>query len=145
MELTYCGSSGGTGGKEFCDDIHKQDCQVMEVHIYSQQRVNAIQIIHETCNGERHSFPLHGSAFGDHYVLKLDGDEFITSINGQYNMQIDSIRIQTNKKTSPLLGEGSDTGEYRYEVPPGSEIVGFFGRDSDMLHAIGVIMRRRGL
>jgi len=58
MELRYCGPSGGTKGEAFSDDIRPQDCLVMAVHIYAQAQVNGLQIIHETCTGQRHALPL---------------------------------------------------------------------------------------
>lgn len=145
MEPKYCGPSGGTGGEEFRDDVSSQDCQVLEVRIYAQQGVKAVQIIHETCDGHRHDFPLRGRALGDGYILKLAKDEFITGISGQFSTNVDSIHIQTNKQASPLLGGEGGTAAYHYEAPPGTEIVGFCGRAGDTLNAIGVILRRRGL
>ncbi len=145
IEPKYCGPSGGTGGEEFSDDIRPQDCQVLEVHIYARQQVNAIQIIHETCAGRRHAFPLRGRAAGDCYILKLAADEFVISIRGRFGRQVDSIRIRTNKQASPLLGGEGGSTVYRYEAPSGAEIVGFCGRAGDTLATIGVILRRRGL
>ena len=145
MELKYCGPSGGDGGEEFSDRVGPQDCQVIEVHIYAQQQVNGVQIIHETCDGRRHPFPLRGRANGDCHTLKLAADEFIISISGRVSRHVDSIRIQTNKQLSPLLGAKDGKRMYRYEVPSGAEIVGLCGRAGDNLDAIGVIMRRRGL
>lgn len=145
MEPKYCGPSGGTGGEEFSDDVSWQDCQVLVVHIYAQQGVRAVRITHETIDGDPHTFPLHGQAVGDGYILKLARDEFITSISGQFGPSVASIRIQTNKQVSPLLGGEGGAAAYRYEAPSGSEIVGFWGRAGDTLDAIGVIMRRRGL
>jgi hypothetical protein len=145
MEPKYCGPSGGTGGQEFSDDIDLQDCQVLEVHIYAGKQVHAIQIIHETCTGERHVFPLRGRTTGDCYILKLADDEFIVGISGRFSTQVNSIRIQTTKQASPLLGGAGGSVAYQYEAPPGTEVVGFCGRAGNALDAIGVILRRRGL
>ena len=145
MQLKQSGPSGGIGGEEFSDDVSANDCQVMEVHIYAQEQVHGIQIIHETCDGCRHAFPLHGRASGECHILNVAADEFITSISGRYGTQVASIRIQTNKKQSPPLGEEGGDGFYRYEAPSGAEIVGFCGRASDTVNAIGVLLRRRGL
>jgi hypothetical protein len=104
-----------------------------------------MQIIHETCDGRRRPFLVHGRTDGKLHVLRLDADEFIISISGQFSAQVDSIRIQTTKKVSPLFGGEGGAGAYIYEAPPGAEIVGFFGRAGEALDAIGVILRRRGL
>jgi hypothetical protein len=145
MITKKCGPSGGTGGEEFADDVLPEDCQVVEVRIYAQQQVHAVQIIHETCDGRRHVFPLHGRALGESHLVRLAADEFIIGISGQFSTQVDSIRIHTNKQVSPLLGGDGGGGAYTYEAPSGSEIGGFYGRAGDGLNAIGVILRRRGL
>lgn len=145
MITRKCGPSGGAGGKEFVDDVLPEDYQVAEVRIYAQERVHAVQIVHETCDGRSHPFPLHGSAAGQLHVVQLDADEFIVGISGRFSTQVDSIRIHTNKQVSPLFGSDCGAGAYVYEAPPGAEIVGFFGRAGDELVAIGVVLRRRGL
>jgi hypothetical protein len=145
MVTRKCGPSGGIGGKEFADDILPQDYQVVEVYIYAQEQVYGVQIIHETCEGRRHPFLVHGRTGGELHVLRLDADEFIVSISGQFSTQVDSLRIQTNKKISSLFGGNGGAGAYVYEAPSGTEIVGFYGRAGDTLDAIGVVLRRRGL
>jgi hypothetical protein len=145
MVTRKCGPSGGTGGEEFADDILPQDCEVVEVHIYAQQQVHAVQIIHETCEGRRHPFPVHGSPTGMPHVLRLAADEFIVGIKGQFGTQVDSICITTNKQVSPVFGREGGNVAYLYETSPGSEIVGFYGRAGAALDAIGVVVRGRGL
>jgi hypothetical protein len=145
METRKSGPSGGTGGDEFVDQILPQDDRVVEVHIHTQERVNGIQIIHETIDGCRHPFPLHGRAAGVCEILRLDADEFMVRISGRFGAHVDSIRIHTNKRVLPLLGREDGGGVYVYEALPGTEIVGFCGRAGSRLDAIGVILRRRGL
>jgi hypothetical protein len=145
MITRKCGPSGGTGGEEFADDVRPEDWQVVEVHIHAQNQVNAVQIVHETCEGRRHVFPLHGCTTGEVHIMRLAADEFIVGISGHFSTQIDTIRIHTNKQLSPPLGRESGGTAYIYEAPSGSEIVGFYGRAGDGLHAIGVILRGRGL
>lgn len=145
MTTRRCGPSGGTGGEEFADDVLPEEWQVAEVHIYAQKRVYGVQIVHESGAGRRHPFPVHGRAAEEPYILRLAADEFIVGISGHCSAHVDSIRIHTNKQISPLLGGAGAGGDYTYEAASGSEIVGFFGRAGDGLHAIGVILRGRGL
>jgi hypothetical protein len=145
MDTRKCGPSGGTGGAEFVDDVLPEDFQVAEVRVHAQERVHAVHIVHETCDGGSHSFPLHGSAAGKLHVVRLDADEFIVAISGRFSECIDSLRIYTNKQVSPVFGGDRGGSAYIYEAPPGAEIVGFFGRAGDALDAIGVVLRRRGL
>jgi hypothetical protein len=145
METRKCGPSGGTGGEEFVDEIHPQDDRIVELHIHAEEWVNAIQIIHETIDGRRHLFSLHGQATGACEILALDRDEFIVGITGRFGLYVNSIRIHTNKRVSCLLGGEDGADVYAYEALPGTEIVGFCGRAGSRLDAIGVILRRRGL
>jgi hypothetical protein len=145
MVTRRCGPSGGAGGEEFADDVLPEDWQVVEVHIHAQEQVHAVQIVHVTCDGLRHPFPVHGRAVGEPHILLLEADEFIVGISGQFSGQVDSIRIHTNKRVSPLFGGDDSGGDYTYEAPSGSEIVGFCGRAGDSLNAIGVVLRGRGL
>lgn len=145
MAIKRCGPSGGTGGAEFADDVLPEEWQVVEVHVHAQKQVYAVQIVHQSGDGSRHPFPVRGRPSEQPYILRLAADEFIVGISGHYSTQVDSIRIHTNKQISPLLGGDSGGGVYTYETPSGSEIVGFFGRAGDGLHAIGIILRGRGL
>ncbi len=141
------------GGVPFSDVVLPQDFRVLEVRVDAQNQVDGLQIVHETVNGHRRVFPLHGCAAEDCYVLQLDADEFITSIWGSCGAEVTSICIQTNKQTSPVLGSegGANVNginhacEYHYDAPSGAEIVGFWGRAGSRIDALGVIMRRRGL
>ena len=145
MTTRRCGPSGGTGGEDFADDVLPEEWQVVEVHVHARKQVYAVQIVHETGDGSRHPFPVHGRPAEQPYILRLAADEFIVGISGHCSTQVDSMRIHTNKQISPLLGGDGGGGVYIYEAPSGSEIVGFWGRAGDGLHAIGVILRGRGL
>ena len=145
LATAICGPSGGMGGQPFHDDVTPTECRVITVRIYASDRLYGIQSIHATCDGLEHAFPLHGHATGDCYLLEIAPDEFITAIRGRHDVQVMSIRFQTNKQTSPCFGGAGGMGAYQYQAPPGTEIVGFCGRADDGLHAVGVILRRRGL
>jgi hypothetical protein len=145
MVTRRCGPSGGAAGEEFADDVLLEDWQVAEVRIHAQEQVHAVQIVHVTCDGRRHAYPVHGRTVAEPYILQLKDDEFIVAISGHFSGQVDSIRIHTNKRVSPLLGGADGGGGYAYEAPSGSEIVGFCGRAGDSLSAIGVVLRGRGL
>lgn len=145
LATALCGPSGGMGGEPFCDDVTPNECRVIAVRIYAGERVHGIQIVHETCDGMQHTFPLHGQARGDCHLFEIAPDEFITTVRGGYDTQVASIYVQTNKQTSPPFGGAGGESAYQYQAPSGTEIVGFCGRADDALHAIGVVLRRRGL
>jgi hypothetical protein len=71
--------------------------------------------------------------------ITLDPDEYIVGISGRYGDHIDSLRIYTNKKNSPVLGGTGGSVDFGYTAPQGQMIVGFFGRAGDNLDAIGVL------
>ena len=114
-------------------------------NIHAHKQVYAVQRVHATCEGLRHAFPVRGRIAGESHILRLAADEYIVGIGGHCSTQVDSIRIYTNKRVSPLLGGDSGGRAYIYEAPSGSEIVGFHGRTSPGVNAIGVVLRGRGL
>ncbi|XP_056160717.1 jacalin-related lectin 4-like [Syzygium oleosum] len=80
----------------------------------------------------------HGRQLGPHiYEVKLDyPDEFITSISGFFSTTvISSLTFRTNKRVWGPIGEE----EERYFSLPSDagKIIGFFGRNGDVLKSIG--------
>jgi len=71
--------------------------------------------------------------------------EYITKITGKTGKYVNSIRIYTNKKTSPTygLGKGDWSGGRSFTItaPSGKEIVGFYGRSGKYVDAIGAVIR----
>jgi Jacalin-like lectin domain len=142
-QVQKLGLSGGSGGREFSDDAIPSDSKVIEVQVRAGRLIDAVQITHESAGGARHPFPRHGGGGGELYVFTLDSNEYITGISGRYGSRVDSLRIHTNLQTSPLYGGTGGFAEYHYEVPPGTEIVGFYGRSGAVMDAIGVLYRSR--
>jgi Jacalin-like lectin domain len=134
---------GGGGGEEFADDALPPGSKVVEVRVRGKQRIDAVQIVYETPDGARHSFPPHGGQGGDLYPpFTLDRDEYITGISGKAGARVDSLRIHTNRQISTLFGGGGGR-DYNIEVPPGHEFVGFHGRAKAEVDRIGVLYRSR--
>lgn len=71
--------------------------------------------------------------------IELARDEFLIGIAGRYGTRIDSIRFFTNKRNIPSLGGSGGEVDFGYTATAGQMIVGFFGRASDNLDAIGVL------
>ena len=77
-------------------------------------------------------------------AFALQTGEFITAISGKAGNYIGSLQFHTNRRSSPVFGtsQGQWAGsDFRIEAPSGTDIVGFHGRSSKFLHAIGVIIR----
>ena len=91
-----CGPSGGYGGSEFVDDVLSVSGKVIEVRIRSGGRIDAIQIVHETQNGQRHPFPQNGGNGGRLTALILDEDEFLIGLDG-------TVAMSRHKRPQPTV------------------------------------------
>jgi hypothetical protein len=140
--------AGGRGGQEFADVEPSAGSRVSEVRIKCGDMIDSVQMVYAPAQGRGFTGDLHGGPGGRLNVFRLDPDEYIIAISGRYGSSIDSLRIQTNKKISPLYGGSGGEREYRVEVPNGTQAIGFTGRAEELLDAIGLtyipIPRRRG-
>jgi hypothetical protein len=82
--------------------------------------------------------PQHGGGGGGLNVFHLDADEYLTGISGRAGSFIDSIRFETNKRTSPIFGGSGGSRDFRIEVPADTQVTGFVGRAGLYLDAIGL-------
>jgi hypothetical protein len=101
--------------------------------------VDSIQVIYGLPNGRTVEGPRHGGPGGQASSFRLDSDEYIVGISGRYGKNIDCVRIQTNKRTSPLYGGSGGRQDYRVDVPRDNQAVGLIGRSGNLLDAIGLI------
>jgi hypothetical protein len=131
--------AGGGGGSPFSDFAPPSGGRILEIQVFSGERVDAVQLLYELPDGRTALGQRHGGPGGSPNVFRLDSDEYITGISGRYGDQVDSISIQTNKRTSPLLGGNGGKRDYRIGVPPGFQAIGFIGRSGKYLDAIGLI------
>ena len=131
--------AGGRGGNPFSDPQQAAGTRVTEVRIRSGEMIDAIQMVYETISGSSMDAGLHGGSGGRLNYFRLDADEYITGISGRCGDLIDSLRIHTNKKTSPLFGGSGGNRDYQILVPGGTEAVGFTGRSGQRLDAVGLI------
>ncbi len=66
------------------------------------------------------------------------GNEYIIGFSGRYGDYIDSLKIQTNKRTSPQFGGSGGRQDFRVRVPSGNRAVGLIGRSGRYLDALGI-------
>jgi Jacalin-like lectin domain len=146
------GPSGGTGGNSQVTDSDEgflepgtRVARVLLSHDRPHNVVGAIQFTHIRSNGSLLDLPHHGGFGGDQTLIDLERNEHIIKISGKYGQFVNSITIQTdNPARSPIfVGGPGGAGEYTYEVPPGFEIVGFYGRSGDLVDAMGVVLRAK--
>ena len=139
MQLVSTNVIGGRGGRAFSDSQIPADARVTEVRIQAGDRVDSVQMVYALSDGRTVAGPLHGGSGGRPNVFTLDSDEYITGISGRYGDNIDSMRIQTNKRTTPLYGGRGGDRDFRIDVPGGHQAVGFAGRAGDYLDAVGLV------
>jgi len=130
---------GGRGGSVFSDSEPQTGARVLEVRIRSGDRLDSVQMVIALRDGSSAANPRHGGSGGSLVTFRLDSGEYIIGLSGHYGDQIDSMRIHTNKRTSPLYGGRGGDRDYRVDVPSGNQAVGFAGRAGDNVDAIGLI------
>lgn len=131
--------AGGTGGNSFQDTSIPPNARISEVRVASGSFVDSVQLEYVLSNGRTATTPLRGGTGGQVNHFRLDADEYVTGISGRYGRNIDSLRIHTNKRTSPVYGGSGGSRDYRIDVPSGNQAVGFVGRAGNYLDAIGLV------
>jgi len=130
---------GGNGGDPFQDISSTSGARITEVRVFTGTMVDSIQIVYVLPNGRTMEGARHGGPGGQAKSFRLDSDEYIVGISGRYGKNIDSLRIQTNKRTSSLYGGSGGRQDYRIDVPRDNQAVGLIGRSGILLDAIGLI------
>lgn len=141
MQPFTMGPAGGNGGKPFEAYAIPEGARLTAFHIFAEWVVNAIQFEYARADGSTGSNPPIGGLGGEHHVFYLDEDEYLTGISGKSGWYVDSIRLHTNKRESPLFGGASGEREYAFNAPTGHEIAGLFGRSDWYIDALGVTLR----
>jgi hypothetical protein len=129
---------GGEGGSLFADIEIPTGARVQEVYVFCGEYVDAVQISFMLPDGRSVLSPRHGGSGGQQHVFRLDSNEYIVGLSGRYGTNIDSIQIRTNKRTSQPFGGSGGNRDYRVDVTPGNQAVGFVGRAGSYLDAIGL-------
>ncbi len=131
--------AGTREGTRFFDGDIPSRGRVSDVYVFSESdHVCAVQIQFKLQNGDTRMSPRRGGACGQQTSFHLDLDEFIVGISGRFDRHITSLQIHTNRRTSPLYGSSAGTQEYKIDVDPGNEAVGFTGRAGRYLNALGL-------
>jgi len=129
---------GGSGGASFFDQQPASGARILEVRVRAGDYVDSVQFAYVFPDGRTADGPRHGGGGGKLRVFRLDSDEYIVGISGRYGDLIDSIRFQTNKRTSQVFGGRGGSRDYNIVVPAGNMAIGFTGRAGDYLDAIGL-------
>lgn len=129
---------GGPGGSAFSDPEPEQGARVVEVQVRSGEHVDSVQLLYTLRDGRTVEGTRHGGAGGELSVFHLDADEYLIGISGRSGSYIDSIRFQTNKRTSPTFGGSGGSRDFRVDVPAKVHVTGLAGRAGNYLDAIGL-------
>jgi len=140
-----CGPSGGKGGDGF-EDTPPPKAKISQVNIWVKEDddkavIHAIQVewlddSNSDIHGEAAKYPMH------HVTLR--DDEYLVGISGKCGDHLDKITFHTTNKDYPFGGTGGDV-EFYYNLSDDGvsirdiHIVGFMGRDGDVIDAIGCI------
>jgi hypothetical protein len=129
---------GGGGGTPFTD-VPPPGARVSEVHIFTGDYVDAIQILYMLPDGRKAMGPRHGGPGGGQNIFRLESDEYIAGLSIKYGEYMDSLQVQTNKRTSSAYGGYGGSNSNRLEVPKGNQAIGFTGQAGEFLHTIGLV------
>jgi len=130
--------AGGPGGTPFLDAAPEQGARVIEVQVRSGDHVDSAQLVYMLRDGRTETGPHHGGSGGGLSVFHLDADEYLIGISGRSGTYIDSIRFETNKRTSPTFGGSGGNRDFRFEVPVNAQVSGLTGRAGQYLDAVGL-------
>jgi len=129
---------GGAAGSAFSDDNIPLGAKISEIRVRSGRTINAIQAAYILPDGRLFEGPVHGGGGGRLNVFPLDSNEYVIGISGRYGDHIDSLSIQTNKRTSQVFGRPEGNGILMIKIPAGNKVVGVAGRSGTYLNAIGL-------
>jgi len=130
---------GGSGGNAFQDSSIPANARVSEVIISAGSFIDAVQLVYITPDGRTATSTLRGGSGGTRNSFRLGSDEYLIGISGRHGRNIDSLRLHTNKRTSPVYGGSGGANDFRIEIPSGNQVVGFIGRSGRYLDAIGLL------
>src|SRR5713226_3088668 len=129
---------GGPGGNAFSDPEPEQSARVIEIQVRSGDHVDSVQLVYMLSDGHALMGLQHGGVGGELSVFHLDADEYLVGISGRSGSYIDSIRFQTNKRTSPTFGGSGGSRDFRVDVPANAQVTGLAGRAGKYLDAVGL-------
>ena len=144
--MPVLGPAGGTGGEPFNDEgliPNPAVVFVTEVRVWAGSLVDAVQMVLNTG-----PLPKHGGGGGTFHGIPISVGENITKISGRNGSEVDHIHIATDRRGEVLsVGGGGGSNDYVFEAPPGTRIIGFFGRSGKPdggqgvhVDAIGVVV-----
>lgn len=145
MSITTIGPVGGNGGQEITPYTIPNGYKIKEVHLLITDVVEGIQFTVTDGTGGKTMPVLGGNSHNRkrHFVFALGQDEYLTGISGHYGWYIDSLRLHTNRRVSPLYGGHGGNQEFYFSVDDGEELIGLIGRADWFVDALGIMKQAK--
>lgn len=137
------GPVGGDGGAEISAYQIPDGYRIKEIHLLTTDVIEGIQFTVTDGTGGR-SMPVLGGQSSNrkkHFVFAMGHDEYLTGISGHYGWYIDSLRLHTNRRVSPLYGGHGGEQEFFFTAGEGEEVAGLVGRAGWFVDALGIVTR----
>ncbi|XP_059630129.1 jacalin-related lectin 3-like [Cornus florida] len=141
QEVTF-GPHGGEEGQSWDDGTHNT---IRELIIYSLSAVRTIQVVYDDGEGNPITGKKHGRDCEEPNRVKLNyPTEYLVSISGYTGSYLNthvvkSITLQSNIRQYGPYGE--EEGTHFSNPSTSGKIVGFFGRQGDVVNSIGVYIK----
>jgi Jacalin-like lectin domain len=134
--------AGGPGGSAFVDADIPAEASIVEVRVRAGDFIDSVQMIYSLPDGRSLEADRHGGDGGRAATFRLEPGEYIVGLSGRCGTYVDSLRIQTNMRTSQLFGGNGGERDFRIDVPEGNLATGFTGRSAEYVDAIGLTYAR---
>ena len=131
--------AGGRGGDAFTDGLPAEGARISEIRVWAGDTIDSIQAVYLLADGRTAEGPRHGGSGGRNVRFQLERDEYVIGLSGRHGDTIDSLTIQTNRRTSQRFGGRGGDRDFRIEVPANQQAIGFTGRSGDLVDAIGLV------
>ena len=145
-KLWRSSSVGGGGGRPFSDinwppqtsdQMFAQQAKPVEVRIRVGRYVDQVQM-----RWADHGLSAHGGEGSELDAFELDVDEYIANVRLSGKRYVGSIELITSQGRSILFGQQSGAVS-DLRVPPGHQVVGFYGQSGRWIDKLGVIAVQR--
>ena len=130
--------SGGPGGNPFSITAGQGD-QITSITIYSGNVVDAISVTYASSSQQK-----KGGIRGHQCPVRILSNEYIKTVKVKYGNVVDSITFGLAQKGSNRITNWTTCGgrggfrTSTYTAPNGQAIVGFHGREGNVIDSIGV-------
>jgi hypothetical protein len=122
--------------------LNQQKTNISDIVVLTQKSTGSLQCIIAEYNGSGAAGPAQcnvGNQSDKSSTLALAPDEYILGISGTYSDHVTSLRLYTNKRNSPIYGDGGSGQVFGYTAPLGQMIVSFQQNLDTRLRSIGVM------